>query len=428
MTDLQDEVRLLESAFFRDYPHHVYTRLRSEAPVFYSERDRIWALTKYEDIRYVSRNPKLFASGYHIYSSAAAIVGKQDTAPDDHFNGMPADARARRASILDADGMESLVFADGARHSFLRKIAGYAFTPRAVDRLEDEVDALTHRLFDTIEPGTEVDFIDEVAAPVPVIMIARLLGVTDEHVDDFRRWTDAFSERGDDFLTEDGERILLEERLAAMEEFRSFFTEQLEWRRANPQDDLLTAMVETTWEGKHMSMEEMLMMTIILLIAGNETTRGLLSGSAVLLAEHPDQLDLLRRSPDLIPPAIEELLRMVTPVTHMCRTAVEDTEIRGVAVPKGAYLCLLYPAANRDEEIWERADQLDVTRAPDPTHVAFGFAEHFCLGASLARRESRIVLTRLLERFSGWQLTGEVRRANNHMTPGITRMPVVFHR
>lgn len=428
MTDLQDDVRLLEAAFFRDQPHDVYARLRNEAPVFHSERDRIWAITKYEDVRYVSRNPKLFASGYHIYSSAAAIVGNESTAPDVHVPDMPADARARRQSILDADGMEGLVFADGARHSFLRKIASYAFTPRAVDRLEAEVDTLTQQLFDAIEPGVEVDFVDTVAAPVPVIMIARLLGVTDEHVADFRRWTDAFSERGDDFLTEDGEQVLLEERLAAMEEFRSFFAEQLEWRRANPQDDLLTAMVEATWEDRHMSMDEMLMMTIILLIAGNETTRGLLSGSGVLLAEHPDQIDQLRRSPDQIVPAIEELLRMVTPVTHMCRTAVEDTQIRGVTIPQGSYLCLLYPAANRDEEIWERADQLDVMRSPDPTHVAFGFAEHFCLGASLARRESRIVLSRLLERFSGWDLTGDVRRANNHMTPGITRMPVVFRR
>src|SRR5690606_34321615 len=186
--------------------------------------------------------------------------------------------------------------------------------------------------------------------------------------------------------------------------------------------------VEARWEGRPMTMPEMLMMTTILLIAGNETTRGLLSGTGCLLAEHPDQRALLRSSPDLVAPAAEEFLRLVSPVTHMCRTALDDTEIRGVPIPRGSYLCLLYPAANRDEDIWERPDELDVTRPPDPNHVAFGFGEHFCLGASLARREARIVISQLVQQFESWEIVGEPTRALNHMPPGITRMPVVFHR
>lgn len=423
--DLEDDVRLLESAFFMSYPHDVYARLRREAPVFHSERDGIWAITKYDDVRSISRSPDLFANGYHVYSAAASIHGDEDTP---RLNGMPPDASARRASLLDADGNDSLVFADGARHAFLRRIASRAFTPRAVARLEDEVERLAARAFDQIEPGVEVDFIDTVAAPVPIIMIARLLGVTDDHVDDFRRWSDAFSELGDEALTGGGDADLLAQRIAATEEFNAFFTEQLEDRRRSPRDDLLTAMVEATWEGRHMTMAEMLMMTTILLIAGNETTRGLLSGTGRLLAEHPDQRALLQASPELIAPAVEEFLRLVSPVTHMCRTALADTEIRGVAIPKGSYLCLLYPAANRDEDVWDRPDELDVTRSPDPNHLAFGFAEHFCLGASLARREARIVITQLLARFRSWEVVGDVTRALNHMTPGITRMPVVFSR
>jgi cytochrome P450 len=423
-TSLDDEVRLLESAFFMSYPHDVFARLRREAPVYYSERDGIWAITKYDDVRSISRSPELFANGYHVYSTAASLRGEPGTSGA----AMPPDAQARRDSILDEDGNDSLVFADGARHAFLRKIASRAFTPRAVARLEDEVERLTAKAFEEIEPGVEVDFVDTVAAPVPIIMIARLLGVTDEHVDDFRRWSDAFIELGDEALTGGGDAELLNQRIAATEEFNQFFTEQLEERRRNPQDDLLTAMVEATWEGRHMTMPEMLMMTTILLIAGNETTRGLLSGTGCLLAEHPDQRALLRSSPELVAPAVEEFLRVVSPVTHMCRTALDDTEIRGVAIPKGSYLCLLYPAANRDEDIWERPDELDVTRPPDPNHVAFGFAEHFCLGASLARREARIVITQLVQQFDRWEIVGETTRALNHMTPGITRMPVVFHR
>ena len=187
-------------------------------------------------------------------------------------------------------------------------------------------------------------------------------------------------------------------------------------------------MVEAEWEGRRLTMSELLMMTTTLLIAGNETTRGLLSGAGQLLAAHPDQRALLHDDPALIAPAVEEFLRMVSPVTHMCRTAMEDTEVHGTPIPKGSFLCLLYPAANRDEEIWDRSGELDVTRTPDPSHLAFGFAEHFCLGASLARREARIVLTHLLARFREWEIVGDVSRAQNHMTPGITRMPVVFQR
>jgi cytochrome P450 len=395
--------------------------------VFHSERDGIWAISKYEDVRHISRTPEVFANGYHVYSAAASIHGDPAGAADD--GGMPPDAAARRRSILDPDGNDSLVFADGSRHAFLRKIASYAFTPRAVARLEDEVERLTAKSFDEIEPEVEVDFIDTVAAPVPIIMIARLLGVPDEHVGDFRRWSDAFSELGDEALTTDGDGDeLFAQRVAATGEFNEFFTAQLEERRRHPREDLLTAMVQATWEDRQMTMAEMLMMTTILLIAGNETTRGLLSGAGRLLAEHPDQREILRRQPELVASAVEEFLRMVSPVTHMCRTALEDTEVRDTPIRKGSYLCLLYPAANRDEDIWERSEELDVTRTPDATHVAFGFAEHFCLGASLARREARIVISHLLERFGSWDIVGEITRARNHMTPGITRMPVVFHR
>jgi cytochrome P450 len=422
MGDLADDVRLLESAWFQSYPHDVYARLRREAPVFHSERDGIWAISKYEDVRSISRTPELFANGHHVYSTAASIKGEPDAPAI-----VTPDADARRASILDADGKDSLVMADGPRHAFLRKIASYAFTPRAIARLEDEVVRLTKESFANIEAESEVDFIDTVAAPVPIMMIARMLGVSDQHIHDFRRWSDAFCEIGDESLPGLDDPAF-GERLAAIQEFNEFFVEQFNDRRSNPQDDLLTAMVQAEWEGKKMSDDELKMMTMILLIAGNETTRGLLSGTGILLAEHPDQREILRGDLELIPTAIEEFLRLVSPVTHMCRTALDDVEIRGVQVPKGAYLCLLYPAANRDEDIWEDPDRLDVRRPVDSTHLAFGFAEHFCLGANLARREARIVTTELLSQFSSWELVGDTRRAQSHMTPGLTKMPVVFHR
>jgi cytochrome P450 len=423
MTDLADEVRLLESAWFQSYPHDVFKRLRNEAPVFYSERDDIWAISKYEDIRYISKTPSLFSNGHHVYSTAASIEGDPQLVAS-----VSPKADARRASILDPDGNDMLVMSDGPRHTFLRKIASYAFTPRAIAQLEDEVIRLTKETLANIEPETEVDFIDTVAAPVPIMMIARMLGVGDEHLDDFRLWSDAFCELGDDALTESGDDELFLNRVARTEEFNAFFLDQFAQRRRHPQDDLLTAMVDAEWEGRKLTDSELSMMTMILLIAGNETTRGLLSGTGLLLAENPDQREILRNDLELVPTAIEELLRLITPVTHMCRTALDDVEIRGVQVPKGSYLCMLYPSANRDEDIWDDPDRLDVRRPVDAAHLAFGFAEHFCLGANLARRESRIVLTELLSQFSSWDVVGPTRRAQSHMTPGLTKLPVVFHR
>ena len=320
---------------------------------------------------------------------------------------MTPDADARRLSILDQDGNDSLVMADGARHTFLRKIASYAFTPHAIARLEDEVIRLTRvSRSSTSKLTLRSTSLTRLPRQVPIMMIARMLGVTDEHLGDFRRWSDAFCELGDDALTEDGDSEMLQYRVNQTQEFNEFFLEQFAARRGHPRDDLLSAMVQAEWEGRKLTDSELSMMTMILLIAGNETTRGLLSGTGMLLALHDDQREILRSDLELVPSAIEEFLRLVTPVTHMCRTALEDVEIRGVTVPKGEYLCLLYPAANRDEDIWREPDCLDVRRPVDSSHLAFGFSEHFCLGANLACREARIVTTELLSHFSSWEVVG----------------------
>jgi cytochrome P450 len=417
---LDDDVRLMESAFFMSYPHDVYARLRREQPVYWSERDRIWALTKYDDIRFVSKAPELFANEYHVYVTAARLEDDGDpyvgTSPSRRAELRRVDARGP----LDSD---NLVMADGDRHRFLRRIAGYAFTPRAIAQLEEAVGRLASESFDEIPVDVRVDFVDLVAAPVPMAMIAVMLGVPVELLADFRRWSDAFIEMADETTHGDPD---FGQRIADVIEFREYFQQELLDRKANPRDDLLTAVAHAEWEGAPLSIEDQLSMAQILLIAGNETTRGLIAGAGLELYRHPEQRQVLIEQPELVATAVEELLRYVTPVTHMCRTAMQDTEIRGAQIRAGDYLCLLYPSGNRDEEIWERADELDVTRAPDPAHVAFGFAEHFCLGAQLARREARIVLGELLRRFPNYEIVGDTTRVRQHMTPGIKTMPAVF--
>ena len=397
--------------------------MRREAPVYWSERDGLWAISKYDDVRAISKAPELFASGYHVYVTAAGV--QDDGRPNDNGSDMPRRAELRRIDAMGPLNTDNLVMADGARHRFLRKIASYAFTPKAINQLEEQVQQIASDLFDRIPEGEELDFVDTVAAPLPMIMIALMLGVPLERLDDFRKWSDTFIEFADE--TTHGEPGF-DERVNEILEFRNYFAEQLQDRIANPRDDLLTNLVEAEWEGQPLGLEDQLSMAQVLLIAGNETTRGLIAGAGQAMAEQPDQRRILVEEPERIAPAVEEFLRYVTPVTHMCRTALADAEIRGQQIRRGDFLCLLYPAANRDEAVWERADELDVTRHPDPAHLAFGFAEHFCLGASLARREARIVLTELLARFPNYEVVGDITRTRQHMTPGIKTMPVVFRR
>ncbi len=423
---LEDQVRLMESEWFMSYPHDVYARLRREAPVYWSPRDEVWAISKYDDIRWISKQPELFSNRYHIYVAGANVDDTGQAIPDD--TGMPRIAELRRVAGMGPTYVDNLVMADGARHRFLRRIASHAFTPKAINEIESEVQRIAAELFDQIPEDVELDFVDTVAAPLPMIMIALMLGVPLEHLDDFRRWSDSFIEMSEDTLPQYRDEDDLNAKIGDIIEFRDYFAEQLKDRVTNPRDDLLTKLSQAEWEGKPLELEEQLSMAQVLLIAGNETTRGLLAGAGKALAEHPDQRAILAASPELMPGAVEEFLRYVTPVTHMCRTALDDVELRGQQITRGDFLCLLYASANRDEDAWERADQLDVRRDPDPPQLAFGFAEHFCLGASLARREARIVLSELLDRFPNYELTGDTPRVRQHMTPGIKTMPVVFHR
>jgi cytochrome P450 len=424
---LENLVRLTEPEFFMAYPYDVYARLRTAAPVYWSDRDRTWALSRYEDIRFVSKSPHLFASRFGLAASQARAEDDGMPATPDPVDGLPMPrAAALRYEASMMMGGEQLVGSDPPRHAFLRKIASHAFTPRAVSALEDEVARLAVELIDRIEPDVELDFIDAVAAPVPMMVIARMLGVSTDDLDDFRRWSDSFIELNEEHPDRSEAEVL--EYIGSVMEFREYFAAELEERQTRPRDDLLTALTQAVDDdGERLDPQSQLAMAQIFLIAGNETTRGLLANAGKLLFDHADQRKLLADEPGRIPNAVEELLRYQPPVTHMCRTAVTDVELRGQKLRRGDYMILLYPAANRDEDVWEEPDRLDVTRVPDPSHLAFGFAEHFCLGAALARREARLVLGELLRRYPNYEiLDDDPVRVRAHMTPGIKRMPTIF--
>lgn len=391
-----DHIDPRDPAFFaREDFHDVLTRLRTEDPV-HRCGPGFWAITRYEDVRDLSRDPARFCSG-----RGALVNDPVRTA------GTPMSSR----SILHMDPPE---------HATFRGLVNRRFTPRALSGLVEPIRASAVALLDAVEAREEVDFVAELSAPFPLAVMAALLGIDEANRGDFRRWSDAAIESPD---------LPPEETTAALSELSGFIVEHIRSKRERPGDDLVSLLVDSEVGGCPLSKEELFMFLLTLLVAGNETTRTLLSGAALVLHLHPQQRAAIAADPALAAGAVEECLRWVTPVQAFCRTATEDTAVgeSGVKVEEGDYLCMLYASANRDERVFGRdASRFDVRRAPNPMHVAFGFGEHVCLGASLARMESRIFLEELLARFAGYEVTGPAERVFSTTVAGIRSLPVVL--
>jgi cytochrome P450 len=290
------------------------------------------------------------------------------------------------------------------------------FTPRAMGSLEERVRAVARSVLAEVPEGMEIDFVDAVAAPFPVLVIAELLGIERGDRDQFRRWSDAAIESPDQ----------PEANLADLTALFQFLIEHVELRRDHPTDDIASAVVHAEIEGEPVTTREAVGYLLSLLVAGNETTRHLVSGSTHALAENPEQRALLAREPARIANAVEECLRWVTPIQVFGRTATRATELHGQSIAEGDFVVMLYASANRDEAAFgPSASAFDVERPVDAQHVAFGFGEHLCLGAALARLEGRVFLDELLARFPEYELTAEPELARSTLVRGATRMPVV---
>jgi cytochrome P450 len=249
-------------------------------------------------------------------------------------------------------------------------------------------------------------------------VIADLLGIDHADRGDFRRWSDAAIESPD---------LPPDETASALGELVAFINAHIESKRVHPGDDLVSLLARSEVHGRPLGRDELFMFLLTLLVAGNETTRTLLSGSVLTLHEHPDQRAVVVADLALVPQTVEECLRWVTPVHAFCRTATEDVVVAGTAIAPGDYLCMLYASANRDERVFGHdASRFDVRRPVNPVHLAFGFGEHVCLGASLARLESRIFLEELLARFPAYAVTGSPERVVSTTVAGIRSLRVVL--
>ncbi|BCO70351.1 linalool 8-monooxygenase [Mycobacterium intracellulare] len=376
--------------FYVGDPYPVYKELRATKPVCWNSAAKFWALLKYEDIRFVSTNP--------VFSSAQGI-----TIPD-----------PERPSLVQEG---NLIFTDPPRHRQLRKLISAGFTRRQVSGLESKIRELVSGILDKIEPGATHEFVEEISAPLPTKVIADMLGAPAEDWEQFHAWSDAIAAQ----TTDPGIDL---DPLVATGQLFEYFTKLIAARRVEPRDDLLSALIQAEVDGEKLTDEELLNFSFLLLIAGNETTRNLVSLGTLALIAHPDQHRMLARDPGLIPSAVEEMLRWTSPVAHFARTATADTEIRGQRIRTGEVVVMLYGSANRDEEIFgASAEDFKVTRNPNP-HIAFGCGVHSCLGAQLARLEARIVFEELLRRYPNIELAGEVVRMRATTSPGVKRMPV----
>ena len=378
-------------------PYPVYAALRERDPVHRSALMNAWLFTRHVDVDTILRDHRRFSNDPR--KGALSRRQQANLPPDDEF---------------------TMLFLDPPDHKRLRALVNKAFTPKAVNALEPHIRSLLGALLDEIDDPAGFDLMRAVAQPLPVIVIAEMLGVPPEDRAQFKTWSDQRA-RTLEPVIDDRERAASN---AAAKALDAYFRPIIEERRAAPKDDIVSALAQAEEEGDRLNEREMLNMLRLLLIAGNETTTNLIGNGVLALLRHPDQLQRLREDPSLIPSAVDELLRFDSPVQTDFRRALEDCEVNGFPLKQRDNLVVLLGAANRDPDVFEDPDRLDVGRG-DRSHLSFGRGIHHCIGAPLARLEGRIVLETLLERYSQIGLRGEQPQFRNSIVlRGLETLPV----
>ena len=366
------------SAGMAQDPYPDYARLRERSPVHRSRLMNAWVFSRYDDVDTVLRDHRRFSSDPRKRTLSR-----------------------RQQAILPGPDDYTMLFLDPPDHTRLRALVNKAFTRRAVNALEPHIRGLVSSLLDEVDPNG-FDLMEAVANPLPVIVIAEMLGVPPEDRARFRIWSAQRARLLEPTISPRERKIAAE----AGEAFAGYFRPIIQARRAAPEDDIVSALAQAEEEGDVLTEHEMLNMLRLLLIAGNETTTNLIGNGLLALLRNPGELERLRADPSLIPAAVEELLRFDSPVQTDFRGALEDCEVNGAPVRRGENVVLLIGAANRDPAAFEEPDRLDVGRS-EGSHISFGRGIHHCIGAPLARLEGRIFLEVLLERFASLRLLAE---------------------
>ena len=396
-----EDVDILElDNYANGAPHEMYSLLRREDPVhWHVEHDGgpgFWAITKHEDVKFVSKNPSLFSS--------MQTISIMDPDPD----------------LLPAL-QNIMINMDPPRHNQYRNLINKGFTPRRVDGLEDFIHGVAKNIVDSIGERGECDFVEDVAALLPMTVICELFGIPESD----RRYAYDLANRliaVDDPEVRGGEEVNSNDVFIETFEFAARLAA---YKREHPGDDLASDLLNGTVDGQPVDEGIFGAFVLLMIVAGNETTRTVTTNGMLRLIENPDQRQILIENPDKLPVGIEEMLRFDPGVHHFRRTATQDTEIRGTKILEGQKVVLWYASANRDEDVFDNPDSFDVQRVKND-HLTFGIGQHFCLGAPLARLQLRSILGEVLRRLPDMELTEPPRRLRSNFINGVKEMRVRF--
>ncbi len=384
-------IGLTDGTFYGGDPFPAFAWMRANAPAYFDEAAGVWGISRYADVREISKDPDTF-------SNAGGIRP-------------------------DSDALPMMIDTDAPEHVRRRRLVSEGFTPRRIRESEEGIRIICDAIIDRVCEQGRADFVRDIAAPLPMIVIGNMLGVAPEDRADLLRWSD-------DMLRALGspDPTAMDLAAQAAAEYAGYITAVVEQRRRDHQtNDLIGTLVHAEIDGDQLDESSLIYESLLILIGGDETTRHVISGGMYELLVHPDQYRTLAAERTMLPTAIEEMLRWVTPIKNMARTATRDVELHGETVRTGQKLLLLYPSANRDETVFEDPESFDITRTPND-HVAFGFGSHFCLGNRLARMELQVMFSQLLDRLPDLALAdpAEPPKRPANFVSGYETMPVTF--
>jgi len=370
MADEGRKIDLLDGALYADGPYETYAWMREHSPVHWDRVNELWGIARYDDVVEIERRKDVFVNS--------------DQAKGGYRPNIPADG--------------AIIGLDDPAHAKRRNLVARRFTPRAVLGWEHEVRAKVVRLLDAVESaGGAAEVIDDLAAPLPAMMIGKLLGFGEERWPDLQSWSERTIALGG------GPRYFEEDGMLAAMEFAQAASDLYDEKRGCPMDDVMTLWTTAEIDGVPLGVDQVIADCLLLLDGGAETTRTVIARTLLNLVAHPDQWQRLRDGADLTV-ATEEFIRYVTPIHNMCRVATTDYELSGVTIPAGNQVVLMYGSANRDPAHFDDPERFDVTRQPN-NHIAFGFGTHFCLGAALARMEIRVFFEEFVRRVRSFTIT-----------------------